>query len=193
VKKTAVSSFDPYHRWLGIPQNEQPPHHYRLLGVGLFEDDPDVIESAADRQMAHVRKFQRGPHSIESQRLLNELAAAKGCLLDAERKPDYDHRLRRRLENKGELRAPARAVAMRAAVALAPSPPAPPVIAAEATAAVQAPVQASASPMMATVEGRRRPVVGRRRGNSAMLAVMLGVVTLALTVAMVMLLVNKFA
>ena len=27
-------SFDPYHKWLGIPPEDQPPHHYRLLGVG---------------------------------------------------------------------------------------------------------------------------------------------------------------
>ena len=29
--------FDPYYRWLGIPPGEQPPNHYRLLGVQLFE------------------------------------------------------------------------------------------------------------------------------------------------------------
>ena len=37
--------FDPYHVWLGIPPEEQPPHHYRLLSVPLFEDNPDVIEA----------------------------------------------------------------------------------------------------------------------------------------------------
>ena len=25
--------FDPYHRWLGIPPEEQPADHYRLLGI----------------------------------------------------------------------------------------------------------------------------------------------------------------
>jgi hypothetical protein len=25
--------FDPYHRWLGIPPQEQPPNHYRLLAL----------------------------------------------------------------------------------------------------------------------------------------------------------------
>ena len=40
--------FDPYHRWLAIPPKDQPPNHYRLLGVELFEADPDVIENAAD-------------------------------------------------------------------------------------------------------------------------------------------------
>src|SRR5208337_1390693 len=50
-------AFDPYHQWLGIPPGEQPPHHYRLLGIASFEDNPKIIESAADRQMAHLRTF----------------------------------------------------------------------------------------------------------------------------------------
>ncbi|HQU46303.1 MAG TPA: hypothetical protein PK867_26085, partial [Pirellulales bacterium] len=78
-------SLDPYRKWLGIPPAEQPPDHYRLLGVGRFEDDPDTISNAADRQMAHVRTFQTGPHSAVSQKLLNEIAAARVCLLDRAR------------------------------------------------------------------------------------------------------------
>lgn len=87
-------TFDPYRKWLGIPPAEQPPHHYRLLAIGLFEDDPDVIESAADQRMAHLRTFQSGPHSAHSQKLLNEVAAAKLCLLSADRKAEYDGQLR---------------------------------------------------------------------------------------------------
>ena len=36
-------SFDPYHKWLSIPPEEQPPNHYRLLGTKPFESDLDVI------------------------------------------------------------------------------------------------------------------------------------------------------
>ncbi|MFW5835047.1 MAG: hypothetical protein ACOCYE_13220, partial [Pseudomonadota bacterium] len=68
-----MASFDPYRKWLGIPPEDQPPHHYRLLGIGLFEADSDVIANAADRQMAHVRSFQSGKYAELSQRLLNEL------------------------------------------------------------------------------------------------------------------------
>jgi len=82
--------FDPYHRWLGIPPNQQPPNHYRLLGLDPLENDPDVIESAADRQMAHLRTFQIGPYAHLSQKLLNEVAAAKVCLLNPEKKAAYD-------------------------------------------------------------------------------------------------------
>ena len=51
VSDSSEKRFDPYHKWLGIPPEDQPPHHYRLLGVPLYEDDAAVIESAADRQM----------------------------------------------------------------------------------------------------------------------------------------------
>ncbi|MGW8257453.1 MAG: hypothetical protein ACWGMZ_08215, partial [Thermoguttaceae bacterium] len=83
-------SFDPYHRWLGIPPKDQPAHHYRLLGIELFEDDPEVIRDAAQRQMAHVRNYQLGRHSALSQKILNELATAKTCLLDSDKKIAYD-------------------------------------------------------------------------------------------------------
>ena len=89
--------FDPYHKWLGIRPAEQPPNHYRLLGIGLFESDSDVIINAAFRQMTHVRSFQLGEHMIETQRLLNELAVAKICLLDRNEKAAYDANLRETL------------------------------------------------------------------------------------------------
>jgi len=90
-------SFNPYHRWLGISPKDQPPNHYRLLGIDPFEGEPNVIESAADRQMAHLRTFQTGKHSSESQQLLNEIAAAKVTLLSPQKKAAYDQSLRARL------------------------------------------------------------------------------------------------
>lgn len=44
-----ADDFDPYRKWLGIVPKDQPPNHYRLLGIELFESDPDVIEGAADQ------------------------------------------------------------------------------------------------------------------------------------------------
>ncbi|MDA1054442.1 MAG: hypothetical protein O3C40_28715 [Planctomycetota bacterium] len=90
--------FDPYYAWLGIPPKDQPANHYRLLGVELFETNLDVIESAAFRQMGHVRTYQSGKHSRESQQLLNELSAAKICLLNPQQKEDYDQQLRATIE-----------------------------------------------------------------------------------------------
>lgn len=90
-------AFDPYHQWLGISPKDQPPNHYRLLGIDLFESDLDVITNAAFQRMAHVRTFQLGVHSAISQTLLNELAAAKVCLLDPEKKAAYDAHLRQEI------------------------------------------------------------------------------------------------
>ena len=88
-------TFDPYHKWLGIPPADQPPNHYRLLGIPRFETDPDVIANAADQRMAHIRSFQTGEHSALSQNILNEIAAARVSLLDAEKKTKYDAALKR--------------------------------------------------------------------------------------------------
>ena len=85
--------FDPLYQWLGIPPVEQPPTLYRLLGLSLFESNPDVIEQGADRQMAHVRTHQGGTHSKVSQMLLNQLASAKLTLLNPTEKAAYDQRL----------------------------------------------------------------------------------------------------
>ena len=89
-----MADFDPYYQWLAIPPRDRPPNHYRLLGVELFESNADVIATAADKQMAHVRSFQTGKHSALSQKLLNEIAAAKVCLLNPAKKEAYDRQLR---------------------------------------------------------------------------------------------------
>ncbi|HUT11572.1 MAG TPA: hypothetical protein VMY42_13810 [Thermoguttaceae bacterium] len=93
-------AFDPYHAWLGIPPREQPANHYRLLGIPEYEDNPSVIENAADRQMMHLRTHQTGKHSKLSQRLLNEVAAAKVCLLNPRPKAEYDEQLREKSKPK---------------------------------------------------------------------------------------------
>jgi len=92
--------FDPYRRWLGIPPSEQPPNLYRLLGLSHFENDPEVIATAADARMVHLKTFQHGPHSELSQMLLNEVSAAQICLLDADRKAEYDRELRKQLDSR---------------------------------------------------------------------------------------------
>ncbi|MCA9168186.1 MAG: hypothetical protein KDB23_10980, partial [Planctomycetales bacterium] len=89
-------NFDPYYQWLGIRDAERPPNHYRLLGIDLFESNEEVIHTAADRQMAHLRTFQNGPRAELSQRLLNEIAAAKLCLLDDDKRHVYEEWLRAR-------------------------------------------------------------------------------------------------
>ena len=93
-------AFDPYHKWLGIPPEDQPADHYRLLGLKALESDPDAIEAAADQRMAHLRTYQAGKQSDLSQKLLNEVAAAKVCLLKPAKKAAYDEQLRQKLAAK---------------------------------------------------------------------------------------------
>ena len=89
-----TDDFDPYYTWLGIPPEEQPADHYRLLGVRRFESNLDVISNAGDQRMAFLRTFQVGKRSAHSQRLLNETAAAKVCLLDHKQRKAYDEKLK---------------------------------------------------------------------------------------------------
>jgi len=98
--------FDPLYKWLGIPPEEQPPHYYRLLGIRPFEANADVIEGAADRQMAYLRTFQTGPNVGYAQELLNHVAAAKVCLLTPHKKAQYDAWLAQQLERPGGISPP---------------------------------------------------------------------------------------
>lgn len=82
-----------YTKWLGIPAAEQPPDHYRILGLRQFENDPEIIANAADQRMTYLRTFQAGPHGQTCQTLLNQIAAARVCLLNGDRKSLYDAQL----------------------------------------------------------------------------------------------------
>ena len=98
--RTVSEPFDPYYLWLGIPPKDQPPNHYRLLAVELFENNRDVIAAAADQRIVHLRTYQLSKHVDWSQRLLNEVAAARVCLLTPEKKAAYDVRLRETLSQQ---------------------------------------------------------------------------------------------
>lgn len=93
----AMDDYDAYHLWLGIPPEEQPPSHYRLLGVRLFEQNIEVIRNAADRQRAHVKRLGINQYEKCSQDLLNEIEAAKICLLRPEKRLIYDEQLQAKL------------------------------------------------------------------------------------------------
>ena len=87
--------FDPYRKWLGIPEDQRPPTHYQLLGITPDEQDLDVIEAAVLRQSSFVRNFQAGQHAEEAARVLNEIAAARICLVDRQKRAKYDAELRK--------------------------------------------------------------------------------------------------
>jgi hypothetical protein len=129
-----AAGFDPYHKWLGISPKDQPPNHYRLLAIELFESDLDVIEGAADQRMAHVRTFQTGQNSALSQRILNELSAAKLCLLNPDQKAEYDRQLQAKLLSAA--RAPVAAQRQPAPPPMPIPAPAPVVVATQSPASV---------------------------------------------------------
>ncbi len=146
--------FDPYYRWLGIPPDEQPANHYRLLGIKQLEENREVIQNAADRQMAHLRTFQTGPRTSMSQRLLNEVAAARVCLLSTDKKSAYDQQLRS-----------ASAAASPVPPATRPTPPAPtpPVTGPAAPAAQQTAARSDSAPQAVEDPGAQFPVCANRR------------------------------
>ena len=86
-------SFDPYSEWLGIASGERPLHYYLLLGLKFLESDPETIGRAADAAMARLRRIRPGAQLAEWSRLLDQLKAAKLCLLDPASKAAYDRSL----------------------------------------------------------------------------------------------------
>jgi len=98
-------AFNPYHKWLGIPPEEQPPNHYRLLGLKLYENDADAISNACDQRMGHVKPLAAGAHAKAAEKILNRLAAARVCLLDRQSKRAYDDALRSMLARRVEAKA----------------------------------------------------------------------------------------
>ena len=72
--------FDPYHKWLGIPPKDQPPNHYRLLGIELFESDADVIATA-------VRPADGARENVRHRRLFRGVAADSQSACDGESLP----------------------------------------------------------------------------------------------------------
>jgi len=90
--------FDPYQEWLEISPEDQPPNHYCLLGVCLFENDLNVIEQAADQRMDHLRNLQAGEHASKIRQLINKISAARFCLLNKERKEKYDRTLKEHVQ-----------------------------------------------------------------------------------------------
>jgi len=93
TQRTTSGSFDPYHKLLGISRKDQPPTYYRLLGIEELEDDADVIEAAADKQMSYLQSCRNGEHAAEAEQLLNEVSEARLHLLNPELKFRYDDQL----------------------------------------------------------------------------------------------------
>jgi hypothetical protein len=86
---------DPYRELLGI-ESEGSPDHYALLGLEPFESDPRKIDEAAGARMSALQELANSEHLDASQKLLNEVSAARRCLLEPRKKITYDEELRTR-------------------------------------------------------------------------------------------------
>lgn len=87
-------SFDSYHKWLGIPPDQQPPHYYQLLGISVNELDTEVIQTAAQRQRASIEDHLHGAHHREASQLIYEIEEAELTLLNPELREEYDKRVK---------------------------------------------------------------------------------------------------
>ena len=86
---------DIYHKWLDIALEDCPPPHYALLGLPIYETDVGKIERAASERTKIVRPRCLKHREIGTE-LLNQLAKARVCLTDSDRKSEYDAALRNR-------------------------------------------------------------------------------------------------
>lgn len=91
--KNDPTPFDPYREWLGITSLARPPGHYDMLGVPRFTDDRQAILQQYRARMRLVKRYAIGQHAQQSQDVLDQLARAMLCLVDSERKADYDRSL----------------------------------------------------------------------------------------------------
>jgi len=96
------TEFDAYYVLLGIAPKDQPPNYYRLLGLELFESDVDIITMAAERQMGYLMPHESGDHIDDVARLASEVSRARLCLLNPEKKKDYDESLAAKIEAQAE-------------------------------------------------------------------------------------------
>jgi pSer/pThr/pTyr-binding forkhead associated (FHA) protein len=95
-----MTDYDAFYVWLGIPPEEQPPNHYRLLGIPVFESNPEVIRNAADRQAIFVKRLGVNQFEEIGQGILNEIMNAKLCLLKSDKKMQYDVELKQSIQKR---------------------------------------------------------------------------------------------
>ena len=65
--------FDPYHQWLGISPKDQPPNHYRLLGIDVFDLQFDMQTAGPTRP----DKWQRVSTRLEVQSSAHSLPCCR--------------------------------------------------------------------------------------------------------------------
>ncbi|MCP4777068.1 MAG: hypothetical protein GY880_22850 [Planctomycetaceae bacterium] len=92
------TEFDPYLTWLGIQSTERPLDHYALLGLTRFESSEELIDQHSVQRIELLQDIATGSDQVElSQKILNEISAARICLLDRRKRAKYDLQLKKQI------------------------------------------------------------------------------------------------
>lgn len=85
--------FDAYRKWLGISNQKRLPTHYELLAISLDEDDPDVIQAAAEQRRHYVESKRGEGHDDLVTEILYRIDEAESTLLNTALRRDYDRKM----------------------------------------------------------------------------------------------------
>ena len=86
--------FNGFRKWLGIPENKLPPTHYDLLGVGIDEEDPEIIKAVVEQRKAFINTKRGTGHDTAVTEILYRIGEAELTLLDPAMRRAYDRDLR---------------------------------------------------------------------------------------------------
>jgi hypothetical protein len=87
-----AEEFNPYYTFLGLDEELTSPSHYQLLRLQEQESDSEKIQAAAAKAATRVRSHRPGEHAAQWATLLDEIQAAKECLLDPTRRQEYEQK-----------------------------------------------------------------------------------------------------
>ena len=80
-------TFDAYKEWLDIGPDEQPPNHYCLLDLPLYEELPELIEEAVATEMEELAAEEK---DLFDESKLDEEAAVSDEAAEAEAEEPVD-------------------------------------------------------------------------------------------------------
>ena len=112
--------FDGYRKWLGITNKKRLPTHYELLAISLDEDDPEVIQAAAEQRRHFVESKRGDGHDAIVTEILYRISEAENTLLNNEMRRDYDRQ--RKLWEKRQKNRQIDPIASRSRVRSRPEP-----------------------------------------------------------------------
>lgn len=80
---------DVYQKWLGIPSDQRPIDHFRLLGLKQGTNDEATILQGFRRQLKRLRPHEEGPQAAECSLVKQELFEARDILLNPTARKAY--------------------------------------------------------------------------------------------------------